>query len=174
MADKAAETAREVWITGIGIVSTLGEGVQAHTYFKYALIKRYEGAQLYPHYLPIDLGKALHSPRDAENVALQATDEVTVFSEDSLRDLPTVTVTGEVRMPGQYRLDPRMRVSDLIYLAGGLRDNAYREKATLARTQVVDGAHTEHTYVEVDLRKALTPASQNDFLLVREAAGNNP
>jgi protein involved in polysaccharide export with SLBB domain len=51
-------------------------------------------------------------------------------------------------------------------MAGGLRDNAYREKATLARTQVVDGAHTEHTYVEVDLRSALAPASQNDFLLV--------
>ena len=145
---------------------SLGEGVQAHTYFKYALIKRLEGVQRYPHYLPIDLGKALNSPRGADNVLLQAADEVTIFSEDSLRDLPTVTVTGEVRMPGQYRLDPRMRVSDLVYMAGGFRDSAYRERATLARTQVVDGAHTEHTYVEVDLRAALAPASQNDFLLV--------
>jgi 3-oxoacyl-[acyl-carrier-protein] synthase II len=30
MADLAADTAREAWITGIGIVSTLGEGLQAH------------------------------------------------------------------------------------------------------------------------------------------------
>jgi len=30
MADSAAATAREAWITGIGIVSTLGEGLQAH------------------------------------------------------------------------------------------------------------------------------------------------
>ncbi len=145
---------------------SLGEGVQAHTYFKYALIKRLEGVQLYPHYLPLDLGKALNDPRGGDNVLLHATDEVTIFSEDTLRDLPTVTVTGEVRMPGQYRLDPRMRVSDLVYMAGGLRDDAFRERATLARTQVLDGAHTEHTYVEVDLGKALAPASQNDFLLV--------
>ena len=30
MAEKAAEPAREAWITGIGVVSTLGEGPQAH------------------------------------------------------------------------------------------------------------------------------------------------
>ena len=30
MAEKAAEPAREAWITGVGIVSTLGEGPQAH------------------------------------------------------------------------------------------------------------------------------------------------
>src|SRR5258708_3310727 len=29
-ADRTAEPAREVWITGVGIVSTLGEGLQAH------------------------------------------------------------------------------------------------------------------------------------------------
>ena len=30
MADMATETAREAWITGVGVVSTLGEGLQAH------------------------------------------------------------------------------------------------------------------------------------------------
>src|ERR1022692_3199279 len=30
VADAAADAAREAWITGVGIVSTLGEGMQAH------------------------------------------------------------------------------------------------------------------------------------------------
>jgi hypothetical protein len=41
----------------------LGEGVQPKTYFRYALVKRLEGRQLYPHYLPVDLGHALDAPR---------------------------------------------------------------------------------------------------------------
>ena len=40
--------------------------------------------------------------------------------------MPLVTVGGEVRLPGQYLLSERMRVSDLIYLAGGLKEDAYQ------------------------------------------------
>ncbi|MDO8432769.1 MAG: SLBB domain-containing protein [Candidatus Binatus sp.] len=155
---------------------SLGEGTQPHTYFKYALLKRLEGKELYAHYLPLNLGAIIADSNSPQNIALRPFDEVTIYSEDNLRDLPSVSITGQVRMPGSYRLDPRMKVSDLVYLAGGLSDNAYQQQATLARTQVIDGAHTEHTYMEVDLRQALAANSasnpllqNNDQLFIRTA-----
>ena len=68
-----------------------------------------------------------------------------------IKDLPTVQVFGEVRNPGFYVLDRAMRVSDLVYLAGGLKDDAYTTRAELARTQVVDGSNTSHSYVDINL-----------------------
>jgi polysaccharide export outer membrane protein len=144
---------------------TLGEGVEPRTYFRYALIKRLEGKQLYPHYLPVDLGAALDHPDSAANLALQVFDTLTVYNQDNLRQLPTVTVTGQVRIPGTYRLDPNMRVSDLIYLAGGLTDRAYLKAAEVARTRVINGTTTHHTYMDVDLRKALDGDQTDDMQL---------
>jgi protein involved in polysaccharide export with SLBB domain len=144
---------------------SLGEGVQPRTYFRYALVKRLQGKQLYPHYLPIDLGRALEDPDDAANIELQALDTVTIYNQDDLRNLPTVSVTGEVRIPGIYRLDPNMKISDLVYLAGGLTDSAYQKTAELARTQVAGGSVTQHQYVDVDLRSALDRDRSNDLAL---------
>jgi polysaccharide export outer membrane protein len=144
---------------------TLGEGVEPRTYFRYALVKRLEGKQLYPHYLPVDLSRALEHPDSAANLDLQVYDTLTVYNQDSLRQLPTVTVIGQIRNPGIYRLDPNMRVSDLIYLAGGLTDRAYLKVAQVARTRVVDGATTRHSYMDVDLRKALHGEQSDDIEL---------
>jgi protein involved in polysaccharide export with SLBB domain len=144
---------------------TLGEGVEPRTYFRYALVKRLRGKQLYPHYLPVDLSQALDHPDSAANLALQVYDTLTVYNQDDLRQLPTVTVTGQIRNPGTYRLDPNMRVSDLIYLAGGLTDRAYLKVAEVARTRVVDGTTTHHSYMDVDLRKALNGDQPDDLAL---------
>ena len=102
-----------------------GQGVLPHTYFRYALIKRLEGPQRYTHFVQVDLAAAL-SGNSMANLELQNHDELDVYSLDQLRDMPMVTVGGEVRLPGQYLLSERMRVSDLIYLAGGLKEDAYQ------------------------------------------------
>jgi protein involved in polysaccharide export with SLBB domain len=144
---------------------SMGEGVQPRTYFQYALVKRLEGKELYPHYLPVNLGQALDHPASAADIPLQPLDTVTIYNQDDLRNLPTVTVTGEVRIPGTYRLDPNMKVSDLIYLAGGLTEAAYQKSAELARTEVVDGTVTRHQYIDVDLRSALDRDHSSDLVL---------
>ena len=166
------------WHPGLRLsdLITLGEGVQPKTYFRYALIKRLEGKQLYSHYVPVDLSTALDVPRGDADPMLEVFDTVTIYNQDDLRDIPTVTITGEVRIPGTYKLDPNMKLSDLIYLAGGLTDRAYQKNAELARTQVVAGTMTRHTYMDVDLRKALhgqNPENlalrSNDQLYIRSA-----
>jgi polysaccharide export outer membrane protein len=57
-----------------------------------------------------------------------------------------VTITGEVRMPGLYPVDPTMSLTDALALAGGPLPTADRDKVVLIRA----GAQTD-----VDVREAL-------------------
>ena len=100
-----------------------------------------------------------------------------MFSESQMKYLPTVQAFGEVRNPGYYVMSQGMHVSDLIYLAGGLKDDAYQKDAEIARTQVINGSHTSHTFMDVDLRAALSGNDEhnpelvaNDQLFVRRAS----
>lgn len=154
------------------------EGVQVRTYFRYALLRRLQGPQKNQRLIPVNLDDAMaDAGNDNVNLVLSPGDDLTIFSESQIRDLPTVQVQGEVRNPGFYVLDHQMRVSDLVYLAGGLKDDAYQGQAELARTQVINGTTTSHSYMDVDLRSALTGSdaqnpvlAPNDQLFVRKAS----
>ena len=140
-----------------------GQGVLPHTYFRYALVKRLEGPQRYTHFVQVDLAAAL-SGSSMANLELQNHDELDVYSLDQLRDMPLVTVGGEVRLPGQYLLSERMRVSDLIYLAGGLKEDAYQPRAALVRVSVVKG-HSEHHSFDLNLTNIIAGPSNDDLVL---------
>jgi protein involved in polysaccharide export with SLBB domain len=168
------------WHQGMRVADLvqLAEGTAPHTFFKYALIRRKEGKAKTIRLVPVDLGEAMNdSIGGPQNLALEQEDELTVFSESQMKYLPTVQVFGEVRNPGYYVMSEGMHVSDLLYLAGGLKDDAYQKSAELARTQVVNGAHTSHTFMDVDLRSALSGTDEhnpalmaNDQLFVRRAS----
>jgi polysaccharide export outer membrane protein len=167
------------WHPGMRVSDLLAaaEGVAPHTFFKYALVRRKEGKARTVRLVPVDLGAALsdHSSGPGD-IALQQEDDLTIYSESQMKYLPTVEVMGEVRNPGYYVLSQGMHVSDLLYLAGGLKDDAYQKQAELARTMVVNGAHTSHSFIDVDLRSALSGMDEhnpmlvaNDQLFVRKA-----
>ncbi|MGH7879294.1 MAG: SLBB domain-containing protein, partial [Candidatus Binataceae bacterium] len=158
------------WRDGMTVADLVaaGEGVADRTFFDYALIRRIEGPDRRVHFLPVDLGVALRDGGvDTQDVKLRPRDELTIYSENDLQDLPAVTIEGTVRKPGRYLLSAGMKLSDLIYEAGGLKDEAYQERAQLVRTHVVDGADTKFAYIDVDLRAALEPNSSNDPPLMR-------
>ncbi|HLW69888.1 MAG TPA: SLBB domain-containing protein [Candidatus Binataceae bacterium] len=158
------------WRAGMTVSDLIanGEGVADHTYFDYALIKRVEGPDRRVHFLPVNLGVALHDGGvDAQDLKLRPRDELTIYSEYDLQDLPAVTVEGTVRRPGRYPLSAGMKLSDLIYEAGGLKEEAYQERAQLVRSYVANGADTQFLYIDVDLRTALEPNSSNDPPLTR-------
>jgi len=154
-----------------------GEGVADHTYFGYALIRRIEGPDRRVHYLPVDLSAALRSPASGQvNLVLEPRDELTVYAETDIGDLPHVSITGSVRKPGSYVLSSGMRVSDLVYEAGGIKESAYLNKAELARVKVVDGT-ARFLYQDIALGSALDgvggedPALETgDHLFVAEAS----
>ena len=168
------------WHQGMRVADLvqLAEGTAPHTFFKYALIRRKEGKARTVRLVPVDLGEAMSDiVGGPQNIALEQEDELTVFSESQMKYLPTVQAFGEVRNPGYYVMSQGMHVSDLIYLAGGLKDDAYQKSAEVARTQVINGAHTSHTFMDIDLRAAMSgnddhnPVLEaNDQLFVRRAS----
>jgi protein involved in polysaccharide export with SLBB domain len=168
------------WHQGMRVADLvqLAEGAAPHTFFKYALIRRKEGKARTVRLVPVDLGEAMSDVVGGpQNISLEQEDELTVFSESQMKYLPTVQVFGEVRNPGYYVMSQGMHVSDLLYLAGGLKDDAYQKDAEIARTQVINGSHTSHTFMDVDLRAAMSGNDDhnpelvaNDQLFVRRAS----
>ncbi len=143
--------------------------------------------------LSADLAAALKVPGSPADLELMPRDRVTVFDLASGRDhviqplldelrvqgtsgqpTETVHIDGQVKVPGEYPLEPRMRVSDLIRAGGGTADAAFGGQAEIARYSVAgDGRHTE--LVQVDLAAAMrgdatanVPLQAFDTLTVKE------
>lgn len=62
-----------------------------------------------------------------------------------------VSIDGQVNAPGQYPLEPGMRVSDLIRAGGNLGDAAYDGDAELTRYEVVDGKERQTALLDISL-----------------------
>jgi protein involved in polysaccharide export with SLBB domain len=119
--------------------------------------------------LSADLAAALRSPGSAADVPLAARDRVIVFDMEAGRrqvlnpllaelrrqggvETPSavVSIGGRVKAPGEYPLEPGMRVSDLLRAGGNLEDSAYGIKAELSR--FVSGRDERKSeLIEIDL-----------------------
>jgi protein involved in polysaccharide export with SLBB domain len=102
----------------------------------------------------------------AHNVILQDMDELAIHSVWEFRESDTVEILGEVNNPGSYPLAKGMRISDLVFAGGSLKESAYRREAELTRYKVVDGARRELTHFVVDLDDALSGSAEADIELV--------
>jgi protein involved in polysaccharide export with SLBB domain len=131
-----------------------------------------------------DLGAALAAPGGPADVSLMPRDRVTVFDLESGRDRiirplmdelklqsrldrPTelVRVDGRVKVPGEYPLEPGMKVSDLIRAGGSLSDAAYGGKAELTRYSVVNGESRQTELIDIDLAAVLRGDPKANLLL---------
>lgn len=134
--------------------------------------------------LSADLGAALRSPGSGEDIGLSSRDTVHVFSlgfgrqrviaplmeELSLQATfaaPTrrAEIVGDVRAPGEYPLEPEMRISDLIRAGGSLTEGAYTRRAELTRYTVDNGEMRQSSVMAVDLEAVLRGDRGADRLL---------
>ncbi len=102
----------------------------------------------------------------SENIVLWDMDELAVHSVWEFREEDTVEVLGEVNTPGTYPLSRGMRIGDLIFVGGNLRETAYRQEAELTRYEVVDGERRELHHVVIDLQAVLAGVGEADLELV--------
>jgi protein involved in polysaccharide export with SLBB domain len=79
--------------------------------------------------------------------------------------LQAVIVGGRVRAPGQYPLEPAMRISDLIRAGGSLEDAAYGGEAELSRYEVVNGEYRQTELIDIDLAAVLIGDPAADIAL---------
>ncbi len=113
----------------------------------YAVVERINRANLSVSLIPFNLGKALENPTGAgnrinpENIALQAGDIVTIFSQSDVR-VPIekrrifVRIEGEVNVPGVYQMNSGETLLGLLAKAGGPTSNAYLFGTEFYREQV--------------------------------------
>lgn len=135
----------------------------------YILIRRENVQTRSVDVLSADLAAALKFPGGEQDLLLAPRDRIVVFDSEAGRgpvmtslleelrrqarvESPArvVSVSGRVSAPGDYPLEPEMRVSDLLRAGGRLSDSAYPEKAELTRFKNVGGERVSDL-LEVDL-----------------------
>ena len=111
--------------------------------------------------IPVDLNLALAGDKTA-NLELIDRDRLIVYYERDIRRIPYVTIEGKVKREETFELTRDMRLSDVIFLAGGIEKEAYRLGAEIARTN----GGTVSKIIQVELDSCLThPGGEHDLLL---------
>jgi protein involved in polysaccharide export with SLBB domain len=70
---------------------------------------------------------------NGKDINLQREDNIQILSKLKLREEYTVSISGEVLIPGEYPFAENMKVEDLIITAGGLKESASKTKIEIAR-----------------------------------------
>ncbi len=151
---------------------------------QYVLVRRESGPTRRISVVSADLTAAFGAPGSAADLALQSRDTAYVFDLASSRDrviapiieelrrqsggaefLQVVGVSGRVKVPGQYPLEPGMKISDLLRASGGLDESAYVGEAELTRYRNIDGERRESELVAIKLADMLAGLGGADLSL---------
>lgn len=143
---------------------------------QYAEIIRLKAPDYSPTVESFNLADALSHPGSAP--LLDPLDTLQIFGKYDFQNAPTVSVWGDVRVPGTYRTSGQLHLSDAIHMAGGLAPDAETEDAQVFR-YLPDG---KSSVFSVDLERALAgdPAenivldSRDRILVHRNPADVNP
>jgi protein involved in polysaccharide export with SLBB domain len=131
-----------------------------------------------------NLQEAWLNPGSEENLPLKSRDSIHVFSlafsrqrviQPLLEELKLqsrvgepyreVSVSGSVKAPGVYPMEPGMRVSDLLRAGGQLSEEAYTLRAELARYEVLNGEYRNSEVIDIDLDAVLRGDKTADLVL---------
>ncbi len=113
-------------------------------------------------YIPFSVSNALNSDKSIDNMLLNKRDIVYISGKNEFFDPFNITIVGEVRKPGTFPLASRLKVSDIIFLAGNVKPEAYLDKAIIIRTN----DDLSKTTISVNLKTILsdTASRENIFL----------
>ncbi len=139
-------------------------GLTRDAWMPTAELMRTDPATLDVERIQIDLTRVL-ADEESSNVLLRDLDELVVHSVWEFRAHDQVQVLGEVNKPGKYPLYEGMRISDLIFSGGSLKESAYRHEAELTRYSIVDGERRELKQVVVDLAAVIAGSEEADLVL---------
>jgi protein involved in polysaccharide export with SLBB domain len=124
--------------------------------------------------IPVDLYK-IFAGDTKENMPVEEWDQITVYAKSDVSPVKFVGIDGAVNNPGQYELTDDMLISDLVFVAGGLKQSASEENAELFR---VAGDDQQPELLRINLFNILNKKmgstdfalKEGDHLYVRERA----
>jgi protein involved in polysaccharide export with SLBB domain len=114
--------------------------------------------------IPVCLESILEGRGD---IPLQDLDSLHVYSIDDVKRKEYVYVEGEVERPGKYLLYDNMTLSDLIFLAGNFKKNAYQLNVELARTDSLGKVALKNVNM-TDSMQCRLRLQEDDCVFVRE------
>lgn len=132
-------------------------------YIDYADIIRLVPPDFHPETISFNLGRLLKGD-NSQNIELKEHDRVTIYSRGTLKELPQVTIAGELQRAGKYRLLENMRVKDLIYDAGNLKRSAYLQEAEITRL-IKTEIGVRSKIININLGEALKENPEHNILL---------
>ena len=143
------------------------EGVKRGAYLKRGEVMRSEDAEI-----DVFNVEALLDGDESQNVELEECDEVKIYYADDVLPAHTVNISGNVYRPGEYPLYANMKISDLLFVAGGAKPSTSLGNAELFK--VVLGQAPQ--VIKVDLKPIINQKkgardlllSDGDHLFVRE------
>jgi len=130
------------------------EDVQADPYLEFLQIARTVPPKNTIKSIFPNLGRLFEGDESA-NVALEAGDEIIVFSKDELQLKEKISIEGKVNKPGQYFYFEGMTLRDLVFMAGNLTEDAYQANAEIARYDV-EANELKFRRIQVDLKQAIS------------------
>jgi polysaccharide export outer membrane protein len=179
------------WVDGMSITDLIPSlnSLKSDADPRYVLIRR-ETDDRRVSFLSVDILALLSGDEKNPAPKLQRRDTVIVFDGKVSRqqriaallrelrlqatpDQPVeiVSVGGEVRWPGEYPLEPGMRVSDLVRAAGGLSDRAFAIEAEISRQSLDEtGRRAISRLVPVKLAAAISRDAESDLSLASRDA----
>jgi protein involved in polysaccharide export with SLBB domain len=125
----------------------------------HAEIIRLDAPDYTPTVLAFNLGSALEGKE--QDVVLKPFDTVRVFGRYDFEDQPVVTVSGEVRDPGDHVTNGATHLRDAVYLAGGTTPDALLDDAQVFR-KTDDG---KMKVISVNLKNAIAGDDKDNILL---------
>jgi protein involved in polysaccharide export with SLBB domain len=98
--------------------------------WEYAVVERINRSSLTVELIPFNLGNIFTNPSGPDNIQLQPSDTVTIFSQEDVavpmdKRRVFVRVEGEVNVPGVYQMHSGDTLQGLLAKAGGPTANAY-------------------------------------------------
>lgn len=129
-------------------------------------------------WLRVDLEEAINNPASSDNQTLMPNDVLVIFPKDRFEDKELSTsIMGAVRIPGDFKYSPNMTLSDVVYLAGGLREEAAEGRIEVSRLNIDQNKKTEVVIATVGVDRNLVLEGKEaefkiapyDQIFVREA-----
>ncbi len=108
----------------------LASGLKPDAYQERALLFRLE-ANDRKSVLKLNLKSILEG--ESEDLLLQSDDELVIKSIFELEEATSVTINGSVQNPGSFPFREGIKLEDLLFLAGGLSSDAYKERIIIYR-----------------------------------------
>lgn len=143
---------------------------------RYAYIKRIDGNDDRK-LIRVDLNEVVSNPESKNNKLLLPQDTLVIYPKDRFEDKDLqINIFGAVREPGRFNYSPNMSLSDIVYLAGGLKKQAAEGRIEISRIKMDDDKQTKVIIATVSVGRELVLEGDGGFriapydqIFVREA-----